>query len=196
MPQEKLNSGDLLLLFLYSKGTGLDVNEPISGKTRLVKMAFLFEKEIYKNFVQDKVLIDEKDLPEFFPWNFGPMSRDVLQDLEFFIDIGFVESIEEKDTFAYEEAEEFSSLDKEELLQEPEDLENEFVNYKYLLTKLGEEYIQEKIIPSLSENQIKILQELKRRLNGAPLIKILKYVYETYPDSAKKSKIATKVASA
>jgi uncharacterized protein len=187
----KLTSGDLLLLLIYSKGTTEGVNEPIVGRTRLVKMVFLFEKEVYKDFCKDRCLIEEQDLPDFFAWHFGPMSKEVLQDLEFFIKIHFIEAKEEKNTFAFEEAEEFSSLTKDSSFDE--DPEEVYIYQKYFLTDLGKKYVEENLLPVLSQNQKEMLSKLKLRLNTASLTKILKYVYTKYPLSALKSKIAGKV---
>ncbi|MGB9662854.1 MAG: hypothetical protein ACPL5F_12725 [Moorellaceae bacterium] len=55
------------------------------------KMVFLFEKEVYPKFKQDK-LITEEDLPQFIPYDYGPFSKQVYDDLEFLIDLGFVET--------------------------------------------------------------------------------------------------------
>jgi hypothetical protein len=45
MPAKINNRRDVLLLLLYSPGKRGAINEPIVGRTRLVKMLFLFSKE-------------------------------------------------------------------------------------------------------------------------------------------------------
>lgn len=186
----KLTSGDLLLLFLYSKGTTENYNEPLLGRTRLVKMAYVFDKEIYKDFIKDKE-IEEIDLPKFFEWDFGPMSKDLLQDLEFFKKINFVKAIDEKNTYAFEEAQEFSALAEEYSLDDLQ--EQEYVTQKYSLTEIGEKYVRENLHINLSVNQKKLLDGLKKRFNEASLTKIIEYVYRKYPESTTKSKIADKI---
>ena len=44
------NRKDILLLLLYSPGKTGKFNEPIVGKTRLIKMLFLFKKEALSHF--------------------------------------------------------------------------------------------------------------------------------------------------
>ena len=68
---------ELLLSFLYSPGNGEAVNEPILGRTKLVKMMFIFEKEISKDFFKEK----DVSLPEFIPYLYGPYSAQVMDDL-------------------------------------------------------------------------------------------------------------------
>lgn len=186
----RLSSGDLLLLFLYSKGTTNQYNEPILGRTRLVKMAYIFDKEIYKDFIKDKNFEDIA-LPKFFEWDFGPMSKDLLQDLEFFKKINFVKAIDERNTYAFEEAQEFSALSEEYTLEDSQ--EQEYITQKYSLTSIGEKYVSMNLYPSLTGNQQQLLDELKKRFNIASLTKIIEYVYRKYPESTTRSKIAEKV---
>jgi len=49
-PSRITNRRDILLLLLYSPGVSSQVNEPIAGRTRLVKMLFLFKKELLGQF--------------------------------------------------------------------------------------------------------------------------------------------------
>src|SRR6266704_668670 len=135
----KLKSPDLLLLLLYSKGVGEEYNEPIIGRTRLTKMIFVFEKECLKNFQKDTNIIDEAKLPEFFAWKFGPMSKDILMDLELFIKIKFIEAKENKNSLAFEEAEEYASFIAETTLEVSE--EQEYVELSYSLTDMGKKYV-------------------------------------------------------
>lgn len=187
----KLTSGDLLLLLFYSKGISINYNEPILGRTRLIKMVYVFEKEVYKDFIKDKEIYEDIDLPEFFAWDFGPMSKDVLQDLEFFRKINFIQAEDEKNAFAFEEAQEFSALAEEYSLDDSQ--EQEYITQKYSLTETGKKYVEQKLYPNLSPNQKNILDNTKKRFNEASLTKIIEYVYRKYPDSTTKSKIAKKV---
>jgi hypothetical protein len=84
------NRKDLLLLLLYSPGTTKNVNEPIVGRTRMMKAVFLFKTELFKRF-KENIELKEENLYEFFPWFFGPFSADVYNDLTFFILRGFVD---------------------------------------------------------------------------------------------------------
>lgn len=193
MQKKELKAKDLLLTLLYLPGVSSDYNEPIDGRTRLTKMFFLFEKELYRNF--DKKITN---MPEFFAYKYGPFSKDLLDDIRFFCNIGFI--IEEP---------------LEEDMTEPEiheycfdiinDIgygeEEEYVNtcnfgpkkeMRYSLTKKGERYVKENLIDMFSEEQKDLLQNFKRKINELPLDAIIEYVYKKYPDSAEKSNIKEK----
>ena len=81
MKKKEMNGKDLLLAFLYSPGVSPQNNEPIVGRTKLTKMMFLFEKQIYPRFFEDTIQIE---LPVFEPYYFGPFSKQLFEDLSFF----------------------------------------------------------------------------------------------------------------
>ena len=91
MNKKEMSSKDLLLSFLYSPGVSEEYNEAITGRTKLTKMMFLFEKQIYKQFFKDSIDID---LPDFEPYYFGPFSKQLFEDLSFFESIGMIVSEE------------------------------------------------------------------------------------------------------
>ena len=57
------SSKDLILLLLFAKGHENAANEPIRGRTRLMKMVFLFDKEVRRRFNLEKTA--EGALPRF-----------------------------------------------------------------------------------------------------------------------------------
>lgn len=185
MTPSKLKMADLLLIMLYSDGVKTDLNEAIMGRTRLIKMLFVFNKEYFKDFTKERLLIDESSLPEFFPWKFGPMSKDILEDLEFFIKIKFIKATENTVSFAYEEAREFSSIANDISLQESS--EQEYTEEAYTLTDIGLKYVESRVWGLLNESQKHLIKELKNRFNKASLRQILKYVYEKYEDYTENS---------
>ncbi len=75
--KSKLTGADALLLLLY-----LDNQSVINGAVRLTKMMFLFENEIAPNMKNGE--IDIEKLPKFFPYNYGPFSKDVYEQLGLF----------------------------------------------------------------------------------------------------------------
>lgn len=66
----KLTGKRLLLLLLYSSTKKKEANVPIVGRTRLMKMVFLFEKELLDEFEKNRTF-EEIALPEFFAWKYG-----------------------------------------------------------------------------------------------------------------------------
>ena len=79
----KLKGKDILLLILYAKGTSGKIAEPILGTTRLTKSMFLFEEEFKSKFISDTLTIE--DMPEFIAWNYGPWSKELIDNIEFLL---------------------------------------------------------------------------------------------------------------
>ena len=77
----KLTGKKFILLLLYSPiTTGCNVNVPIAGRTRLMKMGFLFKEEVLNDFQKDRTF-DEVALPEYFAWKYGPFSGEFLNGI-------------------------------------------------------------------------------------------------------------------
>ena len=190
MSKRKLSSKQLLLLMLYSPGVTEQVNEPIRGRTRIVKMMFLFEHEIKDKFMKAST-IDEIEMPEFYPWDYGPFSRDVYDDIEFFINNGFVENRFLEDQAGRAEVDEFSAwVESYAFDDEKDDLSEHWNQEEFRLTELGRRYVEEKgLFEQLAANQKRILREFKSTINRASLEAILRYVYLKYPKYTEKSKI-------
>jgi len=175
----KLTGKKLILLFLYAPTAGDKVNVPIAGRTRLMKMGFLFKEEILIDFQKDKTF-DEVNLPEYFAWKYGPFSGELLNDLEFLINQEYIKSRSGSSPIPAELDEaEFGEYDfwVEDLNQfrvrEYEEELFELTNEKGLLKA-------KEIWDVLSENQHQYLIEFKKVLNQASLNRILEYVYKKY----------------
>jgi uncharacterized protein YwgA len=189
MNRSKLNGADYLLTLFYlpdGKST------PIEGKTRITKMMFLFNKEIYPKL--DVTDITSEDLlPKFVAYNYGPFSKDVHEQLYIFCNIGFL-SIKER---------ELNIVDSEELdvtddLEGIEDVNDKLVGgnptvEQFVLTDRGKNFVKEKILSLLTSTQIEILTKFKERIITMPLKDILSYVYRKYPDFIENSLIKEQV---
>lgn len=189
--RKKLKKGDLLLLLLY-----VDNCSPIRGRTRLQKMVFVFEEEIYEKYGFNRKL-EEKF--EFKSYNYGPFSNKLFELMDFFVNIDMVESIDCKDNM--EDAFGSTISDMDIVLDDldkamPEyDTDNlSFGEVEYRIKEKGRKYTKEKLIIFLDNNQIKALTKLKTSFNKSSLDQILKYVYTKYPDMAEDSLIREKVS--
>lgn len=192
MSLEINNRKDLLLLLLYSPGVSDKVNEPISGRTRLVKMLFLMKKELLPH-LQAGIKIDVKSFYEFFGWNFGPFSVDAYDDIAFFTLRDFIESTDDdKEGDTPESALEI----KKWLGERGADIEDpavtDYAGECFRLTGKGTDFVK-KLYAILTGRQRTALKEFKKRLNSASLGAILSYVYTQYPDYTDKSKIKERV---
>lgn len=192
MDKKQMNSKDLLLCFLYSPGQEKEINEPITGRTKLTKMMFLFEKQIYNQFFRNEI---EIILPEFKPYYFGPFSKQLFDDLSFFLSIGMIQTVDtaiplsSADKVEGEEAFDMSVGDEWEEASFDADEEHES---EYSLSLSGLKYIEEKVWGLLSLKQKEKLQTFKAQINRISLDALLRYVYNKYPEETTESKIAKK----
>ena len=177
---------DLIMVLLYARGHRDRQCEPIHGKTRLMKMIFLFDKEIRRKFNLSEQIPDSA-LPDFTPYDFGPFSGKVYEDLEFLVDMGLVEA---------------SSVNDE--LLEDERLECDHWQARggsgewsfptaFSLTDLGREFVESRLCNRLSPEQWRILDKFKAQCTSASLAALLKYVYTRYPESTTRSTIRDQV---
>lgn len=195
MEKNLLKAKDLLLLLLYLPGTTSEINEPIKGKTRMTKMFFLFDRELYKRFNNFNIT----NMPEFFAYNYGPFSKELLDDIRFFCTMGFINEEILKEELSNPEIEEYyydiiDDIGYGEQIDEYEPEIQSEINYS--LTAKGLKYVKAKIYDKFSEEQIDLLSIFKHKINSLPLDAILEYVYNKYPESAEKSKIKEKYLKA
>ena len=186
---ERMTGADYLLLFLYLNG-----KEPIKSAVRLTKMMFLFEKEVVPVLRKTGSIIDDSGLPDFAPYNYGPWSKDVYEQVELFQSIEFIRV---KDLKAKEEMSEVDDWEEQAFLYEMEsqDYENcrndKFMRYELL--PRGESYVAQKILPGLDIDTMKILSDFKTNITQMPIKTILRYVYAKYPEMTGKSLIKDQV---
>lgn len=179
---------DILLLLLYTPGRDGMPNDPISGRTRLVKMLFLFKQEVLPEF-RHGTEISEKNFYEFFPWDFGPFSSQVYDDVAFFQLRGFIESSTANEESVPEAVAEWDMWRESTEIQYEVDVYEEET---FRLSARGVAFAKP-MFDQLSGSQRRLIIDFKKKLGDAPLRAILRYVYRTYPDQAEKSKIAADV---
>ena len=191
MKKKEMNGKDLLLSFLYSPGMEEKINEPIVGRTKITKMMFLFEKQIYGKFFKDDIAIS---LPDFKPYYFGPFSKELFEDLAFFESIGIITIVPTNIPLSSADKVESSNVfDETDIWKEANfDEKTEEYESSYSLSNAGKNYVQEKIWPLFSETQKSKLKQFKAQINKISLDALLRYVYNTYPEETEKSIIADK----
>jgi uncharacterized protein YwgA len=187
------NSKDLIMLLLYAAGPSGKICEPIEGQTRLMKMIFLFKKELARQFNLDKI-IDKSAFPEFEPYDYGPYSASVYCDLEFLVNLNFVEFIPAGEPEILEEERkefEYWSATK----ADDEDLSSQYLGRRFRLKQLGKKFVEKELIEKkrVTSEQLKVLGDFKKRCSKASLRSLLRYVYTRYEDMTEKSKIKHEV---
>ena len=181
------NRKDILLVLLYSPGRSDQINEPISGRTRLVKMLFLFREEALPHFHAGTDITSE-NFYQFFPWDFGPFSTQVHDDLDFFVLHGFIEPRQSSEETLPESAAEWETWLTASRSDSAQDPVSEYEEQQFSLTTRGLAFV-EPMFRSLTVKQRQLLREFKARTVAVPLRALLKYVYENYAAYTSKSTI-------
>lgn len=179
---------DLIMALLYAKGPDSE-HQPIHGKTRLMKMIFLFEKEMRKQF--NKQDGGDSALTEFEAYDYGPYSAKVYDDLEFLVNNGFIKANAENSQVDVAddgiEAEESEHHENENWIGMRGEDENQNILNVFSVTPFGKEFVKSRV-PLLPE-QWEYLSRFKAKCIKTPLKVLLKYVYTKYPKMAENSKI-------
>jgi len=143
----------LPLALLYA-----DEEHQIDGRTRFQKLIFLMQME---GNLDD---LSPTDTYRFEPYDYGPFSSTLYDDLDTHIERGLIH-------------------DSKEQLDEEEDI----VKYEYQLESEGQEFVEEQ----LSEGELKRIvneaERIVRTYGDIPLPELIDLVYSKYPDYAKNS---------
>ena len=175
------NRKDVLLLLLHAPGPNGEKAEPITGRTRLQKLLFLLGEE----HKLDRLV---QNYYRYRAYKFGPFSRDLVEDLEFLENLGFLS----------EEATGGSSLAEDEELEQsydfltPEDAsELPWASSvpRFELTEKGREFVEKQLLPHLSQTDAAALETVKVKLGSIPLTNLLRYVYKRHPEAASETKL-------
>jgi hypothetical protein len=190
MNRKEISTKDFLLTLLYSPGKYEAVNEPITGRTKLTKMVFLFERELQKTFFTDYISVK---LPDFEPYNFGPFSKELFDDLSFFLSIGLIFAEETLIPISSAEENEIEiGFDDDWVNASFDESEHEEVEMKYSLSPQGVQYVEDSVWSEYSDSQKSKLKKFKAQINTISLDTLLRYVYNKYPEFAKNSLISKK----
>lgn len=191
MEKKELNGKDLLLSFLYSPGIDDGINEPIVGRTKITKMMFLFEKQIYGKFFKDKIDIT---LPNFEPYYFGPFSKELFENLAFFESIGMISVSPTNIPLSSADRIERNNVFDESDIWADASFDEEVEEYEssYFLSDAGKNYVHDKVWILFSQVQKDKLKQFKAQINKISLDALLRYVYNTYPEETVNSIVADK----
>ncbi len=192
-----ITSKDLLMLLLYVPGATGKRGEPIYGRTLLQKIVFLFSQEVFPKFKKDAMMAEE-DIPLFDPDRFGPFSKRVLDDIEFLVNLGFVErQTVSSEAATAEEASEYEawSVDSRAAGYAEGAGFEEYRKESLALSELGCRFVEERLLKKVSDNQLRALEMLKRNCTRVSLQEVLHYVYSKYPNYTSRSEIRDKILS-
>lgn len=183
MAKPQLLGADYLLLLLYFS------KKPIKGSVRLTKMMFLFEKEILPALKKDGLVCEK--FPSFIAYNFGPFSKDLYEQVEFFNNIEFIKMTN------INLEEEMGDVDDwyENAFDEFDDQEDNLCDIrhskskKYEIAQRGQLFTEKELLNKLEEKQIALITSFINKIINTSVKDILYYVYSTYPEYAENSLI-------
>lgn len=187
----KLSSSDYLLLLL-----DLDDRKPIVGAIRLMKMMFLFDKEISPIISKKGAKLDV--MPDFVAYDFGPFSKDIYEQIELFQNLKFIKTDSVSTNDSTDELDDWETLYGEDIFDvELKDgyrkLNIDYKSIKYAIEDRGHRYVEKMIIPELSKEVLDLLLNFKKKLNSVTTQQLLYYVYSRYEKYTTESKIKTRV---
>lgn len=164
---------DFLILLLYAIGRR-KFAEGIRGITRLMKYLFLIgrEKGLLRYF---------KDYYQFAPHRLGPFDKRLYDDLAVLKEEGLVEKVLVRRV-------KLSPVEKE--ITDFFEPGNGFTEYR--LTEKGVRFAK-KLVKGIDKEIVKGIQEIKVKYGKYPLLRLLEYIYEVYPEYQEKSKVWEKI---
>ncbi|MFC2142730.1 hypothetical protein ACFLR7_07340 [Acidobacteriota bacterium] len=184
----------IIHIFLFAPTITEKKPVPIFGRTRLMKMLFLFERELSKKFIDPKKI----DKFDFEAYNFGPFSKKVYEALDFLHsrEIIKIENVPEN-SLNYEDA----ILDQVLLTEEENKIffqgTSPYYSERFELTNKGITFMKDKekwfSWKNLDDEQQNLIVNFKTQMVSTPLKKILRYVYEKYPKYAESSLILQRI---
>lgn len=176
-----MDKKEIILLLLKSN------RSPLVGTTRLQKLLFLIEKE--------KNIIPEMGSFKFEAYKFGPASKELYDDIEFLLNIGFITKSNDKEKLTELKIDEIENYTADIFLSNQSskknsssnDMTSENDSVVYRITNSGSQYLYQNDLVKSDENTK--IGELTNKFNGYSLTSLLQYVYSKYPDFTEESEI-------
>jgi uncharacterized protein len=174
--------GQLLMMLLAAPGVRGKEGEPVQGTTRLQKLLFLMEREA-------KLKPTKGSDFDFTAWKFGPVSKELYDDLEKLENLGLLES-EPVSEPSKTELDEYG-LSFDDLMGEEESQSRDsFEEKKYRLSEGGLNWVRAHELDTETFNKIR---KIKEKYGALSLQDLLHYVYTKFPSMTTASEIKGKV---
>lgn len=175
---DSLEGSDLVLMLLAAPTKVSSAKGRVNGITRLEKLLYLVEKETsVAKSVAGKPL-------KFKAYNYGPFSKDVYEA---------VELLEESELLTEERVVDDHTIDSMEDVNVTGAVESdEYVERRFVLTEQG--ILVANLLAQHHPEVAKQLTGIKDQYAERSLSGLIRYVYKTYPASAKNSVIAHRYA--
>jgi uncharacterized protein len=179
----QISRTDLLLLLLEDVPAG-GSSGAIQGITRLQKLLFLAEREA-------GVRVSEGPDFNFTAYKFGPVSKDLYDDLEKLENLGLIESQSIAEPSAAELDE--YGLSFEGLMgDEQQEATDAFEERRYAITERGLAWLKSRT-SAVGNEAAKGIRRVKGKYGTISLSDLLYYVYTRYPEMTSESEIKERV---
>ena len=172
-----LETDDAIVLLLGAPGATERDRGRIDGITRLEKLLFLLEKETDASHWM-------KESADFRSDNFGPFSAKAYQEIETLTTYGLV-----NDSATLSESAE-DTWETENIIGEA--TAEPYATRNLELTDKGQRYYKA-LLAELPPDAEAGVSELKRRFGSIPLRRLIRYVYQRYPEFTDRSIIRDEV---
>jgi uncharacterized protein YwgA len=182
-----MDKKDIILILLASK------KHPLVGTTKLQKLLFLAEKE--------KLILPDEDDFNFQPYKYGPVSKELYNDLDFLVNIGYITKSDNRDKLNELEINNLENYNSSIFLSErpANSEEDDCDNFDY--DKLARE--NDSVVYNITDEGINYLknnnycqteeyekvEEVNKKYGNYSLTALLQYVYRNYPDYTEESEI-------
>jgi len=172
-----LETDDAIILLLGAPGATTRDQGRIEGITRLEKLLFLLERETgAAKWMKEEV--------GFSSNNFGPFSAKAYQEIETLTAAGLVEDSATLSASAED------TWETENIIGEV--TPDRYATRNLSLTEKGERYY-EALLRMLPPEAEAVVSELKQRFGSMALRRLIRYVYERYPEYTNKSIIRDEI---
>ena len=181
----KFDRDQSLMLLLAAPGYRGEEAEPIQGTTRLQKLLFLIEREAGLPAAEGPDF-------QFTPWKFGPVSKELYDDLEKLENLGLLES-DPISAPSLTELDEYGLSFDDLMGDEESQARGSTEEKRYRLTPLGLQWVNRHINQRGQREMLDKIRRIKAKYGALSLQDLLHYVYKKYPDMATASEIKAKV---
>lgn len=171
---------DAVVVLLGSPTNVGSLDGEIKGITRLEKLMFLLEKNSQIARYLDEPL-------EFKSFNYGPFSEKIYQAIDMLAAAGLVSDSAQ----ASQSTEDM--WESQEVIGDNENRES-YITRDIKLTERGKRYYQA-LAKELPEEVLSEVSEIKLKYGVLPLRKLVRYVYQTFPNYTDKSVIRDEILS-
>jgi uncharacterized phage-associated protein len=172
----------MLMMLLAAPGVRGKEGEPVQGTTRLQKLLFLIEHEA-------KLKPTKGNDFDFTAWKFGPVSKELYDDLEKLENLQLLES-EPVSEPSKTELDEYG-LSFDDLMGEEESQSRDsFEEKRYRLSEKGLNWVRDH---ELHTEALDKIRKIKEKYGALSLQDLLHYVYTKFPNWTTASEIKGKV---